>query len=293
MTKGKRKRKRENAALKVQQTAQDNKHLQTDTQTSSTNREEEISAGQIQRGTSRKTGRWPQLVEKWKRPTASFVAIVGLAASLFSLFPHVTVSQPVQMDTKDFFSYEITAANDGVLPIFRVKWALAPRHIKMAGSTGVGNGRLVAWLPDRADWVPTSRLMESVTQPSTIRHAALMVGPGTEMIVKGPAEADYEFHLRPEDNYIGTVTPGDQFTFTTEGLISAPLGAAYDTVDFAIAISYIPVFPPIPMQTCSHFRIYKDRQGTPHWFRATNQCDRFPWLYNWFKKAPAKTGAAN
>jgi len=195
------------------------------------------------------------------------------------------------MDATDLFSYKITVANDGVLPIFRVKWALALRDIKMAPD---GKSRSVTlWLPDRADWVMTTNLMKSVTQPSTTRHAAIMVFPGSEAIVKGPAEAKYEFHLRPADNYIGTVTPGDQFTFTTEGLISAPPGATYDTVDFAIATSYIPLFVPIPMQTCSHFRVYKDRQGAPHWFRTTNQCDRFPWLHNWFEKSPAKSTPAN
>jgi len=99
-----------------------------------------------------------------------------------------------------------------------------------------------------------------------------------------------EFQLKRPDTTVGILAPGDGFTFTTEGLISAPPGATYDTVDFAVAVLYVPVFPPIPMQTCSHFIIHKDRQGTPHWFRARNQCDRFPWfwlwLHSWFEKTP-------
>jgi hypothetical protein len=307
MTKGKYKRKRENTALKAQQMAQENKSLQRDAQTSPVEKEEEMSADQT---TSKKTWRWlvarlPQLVWRWlvgrwrwlvrklERPTGQFVAIVGLMASLFSLFPHVAVSDPVQMDATDLFSYEITIANDGVLPIFRVKWALAPRDIKMAvSSTDIGKSKPVKLIvPHRAEWTMTTGLMRSVTQPSKERHAAIMIGPGSELIDQGPA--DYKFRLRPEDNYIGTLTPGDQSTFTTEGLISAPPGATYDTVDFAIAISYIPIFPPVPMQTCSHFFIYKDRQGTPHWFKAINRCDRFPWMHDWFGKSPVKPSPAN
>jgi hypothetical protein len=293
MTKGKYQRKRDSAALKVQQKAQENKCIQADTPRSSANQQEEISTSRAHRDTSKKNGWWSRLVSGWKGSVGAFVAIVGLIASAFSFFPHVTVSDPVQMDATDLFSYEITVANDGVLPIFRVKWALAPRDIKMAVSNAeVGKSKPVRLIvPRRAEWTMTTDLMKSVTQPGTDRHAAIMIGPGSELIDQGPA--DYKFRLRPEDNYIGTVTPGDQFTFTTEGLISAPPRATYDTADFAIAISYIPIFPPVPMQTCSHFRIYKDRQGTPHWFRATNRCDRFPWLHNWFEKSPVKPSPAN
>jgi hypothetical protein len=292
MTKGKYQRKRDNAALKAQQKAQEKKCVQADTPRSSADKQEEISTGQTQHDISKKAGRWSRLVEGWKGPVGAFVAIVGLIASIFSFFPHVTVSDPIQMDATDLFSYEITVANDGVLPIFRVKWALAPREIKMAASsTEIVNKPVTLIVPHRAEWTMTSDLMKSVTQPSMERHAAIMIGPGSELIDQG--SPDYKFRLRPEDNHIGTVTPGDQFTFTTEGLISAPPGATYDTADFAIAISYIPIFPPIPMQTCSHFRIYKDRQRTAHWFRATNRCDRFPWLHDWFEKSPVKPKPAN
>lgn len=214
----------------------------------------------------------------WKELAGIFVTTVGLMAAVFSFFPHITISDPVQMDATDLFSYQITVTNGGVLPIFGMKWALAPRIIKISNDNSHMSIQVLA--PHNADWIVSSDVMASVIKPSTERHAAFMFFPGSELTV--PEPADYEFHLRPVDNSIGTLTPGDQFTFTTEGLMSAPPGSTYDAADFAIAIIYIPVFPMIPMQTCSHFHVYKDRQGNLHWFRAANQCDRFPWVHNWF-----------
>jgi hypothetical protein len=274
MSRGKHKRKRENEAQKAQQAnaAQiDGREAQT------AKREEEMTPEKRSGTSSSKAGRWTELF-------VSLATVVGLATGVLSLFPHITVSDPVQMDATDLFSYQITSTNDGVLPIFDVKWAFAPRDIKVGvASDNQGHGvKLI--LPHYADWIITNELMASVTKPGTERHAAMVIEPGSEIIVSGPP--DFEFHFRPADNSVGTVVPGDQFSVTTEGLMTAPPGVTYDIADFAIAITYIPVFPPIPMQTCAHFQIYKDRQGTPHWFRATNQCDRFPWMHNWFYKPP-------
>lgn len=213
-------------------------------------------------------------------------AVIGPVATLCSFFPHVAVSDPVQMDATDVFSYQFNVGNDGVLPIFGVTWALAPRNIKVSvGANEADNDssqKHVQWTPPhRADWKVDSNLMRSVTKPDAERHAAIMIYPGSGLTVPGPA--DYEFRIRPEDSSIGTLSPGGQFTLTTEGLMSAPPGATFDTADFAIAIKYTPVFPPVPMQTCFHFHVYKDRQGKSHWFRAQNQCDRFAWMHHWSK----------
>ncbi len=220
-------------------------------------------------------------LRRWKSLFGIIGAILGLITGVLSFFPHLTVSEPTQMDPTDFFSYQLTISNEGILPIFRVRWALAPRVISVSSSTGSGEG-VTLLLPHYADWIATDDLMNSLLpdKPGSQRHAALLMRPGGKIVVDGPA--DYEFHLRSANNRIGTLSPGDQFTFTTEGLISAPAGTTYDTADFAVSISYVPVFPPIPMQTCSHFHVYKDRQGTAHWFKSPNQCDRFPWLHNWF-----------
>jgi hypothetical protein len=119
------------------------------------------------------------------------------------------------MDATDLFSYEMKMA---------------------VSSTETGKSKPIKLIvPHRAEWTISTDLMKAVSEPSTERHAAIMMGPGSELIDPGPA--DYKFRLRPAGNYIGNVTPGGQFTFTTEGLISAPPGATYDTIDFAIAIS--------------------------------------------------------
>jgi hypothetical protein len=219
----------------------------------------------------------------------SAATVLGIVTGFLTLFPRLTVSDPIQMDATDLFSYQITIANDGLLPVRGVRWAMAPRIIKVGGN--ISQKPMILLAPHYADWV----FPNSVTKPDTSgiqRHADLMFFPGSQLAVVGPA--DYEFHIRPTDTYIGWLSPGDRSTFTTEGIISAPPEATYDTVDFAIAITYLPIWPmpPIPMQTCPHFRIYKDRQGTPHWFRDTDQCAKFPWWHlfhqnrKWDEAAP-------
>jgi hypothetical protein len=262
-------------------------------QAKSVGQDKETSTEQTQQNTVPRKERSKRTLSK---ASGIVAGIVGLIASVFSFFPHITVSDPIQMDATDFFSYQMTVTNDGILPIYRARWAFAPRYIKVgiAGGTGESNpGHGVTWIvPHYADWAVTTDLLTSVIpdKPGTERHAAILFEPGSVMTV--PGAADYEFHLRPSDNRIGTLAPGDGFTFTTEGLVSAPAGTTYDAVDFAIAISYTPIFPMIPMQTCSHFHIYKDRQGNAHWFRSTNQCDRFPWMHNWFTKSQTSSNSA-
>lgn len=242
----------------------------------------------VKERTAKGTGKIQTVVGFLKRRKA-FLEIVGtilaLVTGVLSFFPHVVVSDPAQMDATDFFSYQLTITNDGILPIYRADWAFAPRLISM--TPAIGHHNLTLLLPHYADWVATDALMASVVpdKPGSERRAAILMLPGAKAIVDGTP--DYEFHVRPANNRIGTLSPGDQFTFTLEGLITAPVGATYDEADFAIAISYIPIFPPIRMQTCSHFHVYKDRQGTPHWFKSPNQCDRFPWMHNWFFKNAA------
>ena len=280
MTRGKHKRKRENAARKAQQAAQ-----QTSASVYTANKEEEMPKDLKSESTLGKDSRW-----KWLAGTSLTIStIVGLAAGVFSFFPHITVSDPVQMVPTDLFSYQMTITNEGILPVGWVKWAFAPTFIKVGQSAkAIENHepppqRIVNLLPHAGEW--------TYSGPTITTGAALMVLPGGEIKVDGAA--DYEFQMHPLHNSIGTLNPGDQFTFTTEGFIGASPDATSDSTDFAIAIKYTPWFPPIPMQTCSHFRIYKDRDGNAHWFRDTNQCERFPWMHHWFDKSFSRVGPAN
>jgi hypothetical protein len=185
------------------------------------------------------------------------------------------------MDATDLFSYQLTVSNGGVFPLWGVQWALAPREIKMSSGPSAKPVGLI--LPHSATWTATPELMALAMKPGKERHASLMFYPASHAWVTG--DADYEFQIRSPNNKIGYLAPGDQFTFTTEGLISAPPDASYDVADFAVAIKYIPFLLPVQMQACSHFQIFKDRQGNTHWFRANDQCDLFPWVHGLLSKS--------
>jgi hypothetical protein len=204
---------------------------------------------------------------------AVVASILGVATGILSFYPRLAVSDPIQMDTSDFFSYKITVTNDGLLPVYGASWMLALRSLKIHAQPG---SEITTLLPHCAEWKATAELMEKIHESSE-QHAAITAFPGSLLIDEG--EPDYRFRLSRADNAIGSLSPGSGFTFTTEGLIGAGPGSAYDNADFAIAIQYTPVFPPIPMQTCSNFKSYRDRQGSQHWFRTGNQCDRFPWVH--------------
>jgi hypothetical protein len=75
----------------------------------------------------------PEKEVKWRKrllkamglPT-TFVAILSL---LSSFFPRLTISDPVTMDSRYFFSKYVIVTNDGLLPVFRVRCGLAIGHI--------------------------------------------------------------------------------------------------------------------------------------------------------------------
>jgi hypothetical protein len=148
---------------------------------------------------------------KWilKSSTIS-IAVVGLFSSLISFFPNISITDPIQMDPTDLFSYQVSVSNGGVLPIFRVRWALSPRDISLQNQQG--HKPVTLMLPHDADWIATDSLMASATARGSERHALLLFQPGGRAYVSG--EADFRFHLRPSDNKIGTLRPGDQYTFT-------------------------------------------------------------------------------
>jgi hypothetical protein len=132
-----------------------------------------MSVDKRQQSISAKTNKWTEWV-------AVAVATVGFASAVFSFFPHITVSEPVQMDPTDLFSYQITVTNDGVLPIFGVKWAPAPRNIKIGNNNQRRGVKLIA---PHYDWMAAEDLMALVTKTGAERHAVIMFQPGGEMVV--------------------------------------------------------------------------------------------------------------
>lgn len=215
---------------------------------------------------------------RWKRFSVKLIEIIGIVSAvvgLFSLFPNVTISDPAQMGNDDIFSYSMNVSNAGILPIYRVRWQLAPRHLKVA-NTNPPRAVIRDLLPERGQLLVSQSAVDSASKPGARRSAGIMVYPGGEAIVEG--DPTYRFRVYDGNNKLGTLMPGEQSTITTLGLISAPQGASYDDADFAIAIQYLPLIP-IPMQTCFRFNVFTDRTGTQHWFRLPNTCDRFPWLH--------------
>ncbi len=71
--------------------------------------------------------------------------------------------------------------------------------------------------------------------------------------------------------------PGDAYSFTLEDAFSVQ-SADVREADFDVVISYIPLFPPVRMDRCTHFVLHKDHAGKQHWFRSPGQCALFPWF---------------
>ena len=86
--------------------------------------------------------------------------------------------------------------------------------------------------------------------------------------------------IESPDWHIGTMFPGDSYTFSPEhrfDFASSEVQAA----DFGIAISYIPVLPPVRMLKCTHIVVYQSSDGQEHWFQTPASCSSFPWLPGW------------
>lgn len=187
----------------------------------------EVDAGQRMKSKEKtKRTHFRRLVD-WLQSPLTLVAAWGI---LYSLFPHLTTSDLVQMDAQSAFSYRMDVKNDGPLPVFSVQSSLSPTDIK----TKQGGG--------------------------------LQAPHGARLSKK-------------DDCCASTLFPGDSYTFTTETLGILP--ADIVTADFTVYVSYIPLFPPLRMNTCAHFRSYRDVAGTLHWFRSPAHC-RPEWLPAWF-----------
>jgi hypothetical protein len=93
--------------------------------------------------------------------------------------------------------------------------------------------------------------------------------------IEGPT--DRSAHLMFEPCHSPTLSPGDAYSFTLEKAYDVKMSDVTEA-DFDIVISYIPLLPPIRMDKCTHFVVYKDNTGKQHWFRSPGQCAKFPWL---------------
>jgi hypothetical protein len=89
---------------------------------------------------------------------------------------------------------------------------------------------------------------------------------------------DFTSRFEHTSCYAGTLSPGDSFTFTLENVL-ATAGAQITEADFAVVISYVPIFPPLPMDKCVHFVLHQSSSGEKYWFRSPGHCALFPWLH--------------
>jgi hypothetical protein len=168
-----------------------------------------------------------------KKRIFDFGTALAVLTAVFSLFPHLTLSEPVTMDSSRSLSKYITVTNDGILPVFRVYCGLA---------------------------------IQQLTLPGNLR-------------VTTDAD-DFAVRFTNKNCDIGSLSPGDAFTFTPDNLLWEHWKNA-ESGDFAIVISYIPILPPVRMDSCTHFTLYRDTSGQRSWFRSPGHCNKFPWFHWW------------
>jgi hypothetical protein len=155
---------------------------------------------------------------------------LSIVVTVYSFYPHLTVSEPSALSNSAFFSYKVDITNNGILPVFAIR-------------CGVGFG-----------------LIEP--EQGTTFHG----------------RDDFAVQFISTASTWKQLDPGDAFTYSPEAIFGSYHN--YDKVkdaDFAIVISYVPIFPPIRMNTCAHFVSYTDSGGKQQWFRKPAACPRFTW----------------
>jgi hypothetical protein len=180
-----------------------------------------------------KNTRAQRFLSRWQNRLGTLATVFAILTTFFSFFPRLTVSEPFQMNSSNFFSYKVDIKNDGILPVFGVRCGVAFKKIT---NEGTGQGFLGS-----------------------------EQGMGTQLM----STADM----------IGTLSPGDAYSFTTEPLLGMLQFKRVGDADFAIVISYVPILPPIRMNKCVHFKAYTDSGGTQHWFRSSSgHCNKADWF---------------
>jgi len=197
--------------------------------------------------------RWKRRSRKLRKRIGLPTTVVGIVTTFYAFFPHLTISQPVDMNSPELFSKTMTVTNDGLLPVFGVHCGMAIRKIIM------GNGA------NRAVTVPNG--INALTTPLTLANGERLIG----------AE-DFSSRIQADDCYASVLKPGDGLTFSPEELILL-LDSQAREGDFAIYISYRPLFPPVRMNQCVHFVLHESIVGgQKYWFRSPGQCALFPWM---------------
>jgi hypothetical protein len=84
-------------------------------------------------------------------------------------------------------------------------------------------------------------------------------------------------HIYFNGNHPVNLLPGDAYTFALDEAMKAD-SASVVGADFDVVISYVPIFPPLRMERCTHFVLRVDSSGKQHWFRSPGQCAIFRWL---------------
>ena len=74
---------------------------------------------------------------KWWKRVGLPVSLIGLWTLFYSLFPHLTLSDLVQMEAGSAFSYRLDVKNEGPLPVFFVKASISPTDINLKQGGGL------------------------------------------------------------------------------------------------------------------------------------------------------------
>jgi hypothetical protein len=84
-------------------------------------------------------------------------------------------------------------------------------------------------------------------------------------------------HLMFTGCHAPRLSPGDAYSFALEDAFEIK-AADVSVADFDVVVSYIPLFPPVRIDKCTHFVLRKNPDGKQYWFRSPGQCALFPWL---------------
>ena len=90
-------------------------------------------------------GKWSQRRKAAIKRIGIPTTLIGILTAFLSFFPHLTISDPVTMDSSQLFSKYLTITNDGILPVFRVRCGLTlgTIHLK-SGITFASDTKLAA-----------------------------------------------------------------------------------------------------------------------------------------------------
>jgi hypothetical protein len=77
---------------------------------------------------------------RWKNRLNTIATLLAILTVFFSFFPHLKISEPIAMNPHDLFSYKMDITNDGVLPVFALKFWPELHELKGANGGGLFSG---------------------------------------------------------------------------------------------------------------------------------------------------------